>query len=88
MYNKNWFGNIVKDTVVSITRVVQGIQSIITGYYRSASDECIIVFTYDEESIIYIIPYSTITNVIVYTEKDAENIDTHTRKRAYFDNFK
>ena len=86
MYNKNWFNNTAKDTVVSITRVVKGIESTIIGYYRGASDECIVVFTYDEESVIYIIPYFAITNVIVYTEEDVDSIDTHTKKQAYFNN--
>lgn len=83
MYNKDWFNNTAKDTVVSITRVVKGIENTITGYYTGSHDNYIVVYTIDENFNIYIISYSNIINAIVYTEKDAVSINVNAIRLFY-----
>lgn len=84
MYNKDWFNNVAKNTILSVTKTVNGITTVITGDFRAAHNDYIIIFTYNETSIVYIVYYTHIDNVVVHKEDDVESINAKTNKDNYF----
>lgn len=84
MYNKDWFDNIVENTILSITKTINGITTTITGDFRTARKDYVIIFTYNETSIVYIIYYTHIDNVVIHKEEDIININAKTNKDNYF----